>query len=81
MSDDTQEPVFETQLNQDGKYEKVDTTKYSRRVLCSVPGCFQVRYVLPQDHLKVTLCKPHALEARRKYRADYMKKKRAKEAK
>lgn len=72
------EPVFESHLNEDGKYEKVDVTKYSMRVLCSVPGCLQIRYVLPQDYRNVKYCKPHALEARRKYRSEYMKSKRRK---
>jgi hypothetical protein len=66
----TQEPTFETQLDYDGRPEKVDITKQSVRVLCSEPGCFQVRYVHAQDAFQSDRCKPHARAARLKSRAE-----------
>lgn len=70
------EPIFATQLDAEGKPEKVDITKQSIRVICSEPGCFQVRYVHPQDRHQSKHCKPHSRVARLKSRAERARNKR-----
>lgn len=68
MSD--QEAVFVSQLDDFSRPEKVDITKYCFKVICKEPGCFKVRYVLPQDKTKVQFCKPHARAKRLANRAE-----------
>jgi len=71
------EPVFAVQLDAFGNQEKIDVTKFSMKVLCSEPGCLELRYVLPQDMLQVAYCKPHARLRRLQYRARLAREKRS----
>lgn len=76
MESRNKEPQFATQLDNFGKVEKVDITKQSIRILCSEPGCFNARYIHPQDRWQVKLCKPHSRAARLKSRATRARNKR-----
>lgn len=73
---DNKEPVFMAQLDAFGKPEKVDITKYSIKIMCSEPGCMQIRYINPQDRFQVKTCKPHSRAARLKSRASRARDKR-----
>lgn len=72
------EPRFAVQLNEDGIAEKVDTSIYFIRMVCSEPGCFQVRYLRGQDQSQCVHCKPCARMFKMRGRAMRARNKRAK---
>jgi hypothetical protein len=72
------EPKFAVQLNEDGIAEKVDTSIYYIKMVCSEPGCFQVRYLRGQDQSQCTHCKPHAHLFKLRRRAARAREKRIK---
>jgi hypothetical protein len=74
----TNTPKFATQLNEEGAAEKVDISVYIYKVLCSEPGCFQVRYLMAQDKSQTKYCKPHARMFRLRDRAARARNKRVK---
>jgi hypothetical protein len=71
------EPKFSTQLDEEGNFEKVDTSVNCYRVMCKEPGCFQIRYVKSQDRYQTVYCKPHAKVYRLRIRAERARNKRA----
>lgn len=69
--------TFGEQKDAYGQTEKVNLSMFSIQVVCHEPGCFQIRYIRPQDRSQVKYCKPHAKVARDRYRAEHMKRKRS----
>jgi hypothetical protein len=67
--DKDNEPQFKSQMDPYGKAEKVDVTVYNFKVMCSEPGCMEVRYIKAQDRAQVKHCKPHSRMARLRSRA------------
>lgn len=70
------EPNYKTQKDDRGYDEKVDVSVYTVKVVCTEPGCVEIRYVKPQDASQVVYCKPHTREHRKAYRAEFMRNKR-----
>jgi hypothetical protein len=71
------EPTFALQPDEYGNFEKVDTSKYSCKIICNEPTCLQIRYVLPQDRTQVKFCKKHTRLYRLAVRAERAKRYRA----
>ena len=62
-------PVWVEQVNEHNVIEKVDQNKFPFEITCSVEGCANpTRYVTQSGLLTVTMCKYHAVLARRKRR-------------
>ena len=63
------EPTYVTQRDYFGCNEVVDVTVYNIKIMCSSPGCFQMRYIKSSDRQQSTMCKPCSRIARLKSRA------------
>ena len=74
-------PKFATQLDENKQPEKVDISKFSYKIICKEPGCFQIRYVQGQDRTQTRYCKSCARIYRLRARAERARNKRARKNK
>lgn len=71
------EPNFQTQEDEYGNLEKVDISKFSRKIVCGESGCMRVRYVKAQDATQTKYCKPCTRKRRLASRALRARERRA----